>query len=139
MTTVQRLACLAAAASASWGGAGLTGLTETCAAEAAPQVSVRPLHAGVCQLGEDQVLGDLSSPHERLPCVIHAFLVEDPQGGKLLVDLGGHSPCSRAILLDTGAFGRLSETRDTEIRYEESTDGFNCSGASCPPAKRAGG
>lgn len=53
-----------------------------------PALKLTPLHAGVCRLGKDHVLGPGYGPDERLPFVIYAFLVEGPGGQTALVDLG---------------------------------------------------
>jgi len=52
------------------------------------QVTIRPIHTGVCQLGKDHLLGNAYSPNERLPFVIYSFLVEGARGEKALIDLG---------------------------------------------------
>src|SRR5262245_52731061 len=47
-----------------------------------------PIHAGICHLGADHILGEGRSPEQRLPFVIYSFLVESPGGERALIDLG---------------------------------------------------
>lgn len=47
-----------------------------------------PIHAGICYLGEDHVLGEGHSAEKRIPFALLAFLAESPDGAKVLVDLG---------------------------------------------------
>jgi glyoxylase-like metal-dependent hydrolase (beta-lactamase superfamily II) len=65
--------------------------TETTFAQKSTEravVTVRPIHTGVCQIGQDHVLGGEHTADERLPFVIYSFLVEGDNGAKALVDLG---------------------------------------------------
>ncbi len=53
-----------------------------------PVCRLTPLHAGICALGADHVLGEDHAAEERVGFAMYAFLVEGPGGEKALVDLG---------------------------------------------------
>lgn len=91
--------------------------TNAVAGEGEVRCPLVPIHAGVCQLGKDHVLGDRYSADERLKFAIYAFLVEGPRGEKALIDLG-----PKTLEYTNGMFRRYGFFRDL--------------GPDAPPGKR---
>lgn len=56
-----------------------------------PACRLRPLHTGICTLGEDHVFGEGRSADDRVPFVLYSFLIEGPGGEVALADLGAKS------------------------------------------------
>ena len=85
-----------------------------------PQVSIRPFHTGVCQLGKDHLLGPTHSANDRLPFVIYSFLVEGTNGQRALIDLGVKTVdyCNR-MFVRYGLFRDLGPTHPPAERFPD--------------------
>lgn len=90
------------------------------AAAAGPTCRLAPIHAGICALGADHVLGDDHDAGERIPFALLAFLVEDPEGEKALVDLGPMTlEYTNAMFRRYGFFRDLGEDVPEDRRHPD--------------------
>lgn len=54
----------------------------------ATKCELTPMDVGLCHLGKDHVLGDEYDVNDRIPFTMYAYLIQTPDGRKVLVDLG---------------------------------------------------
>lgn len=95
-------------------------LCDSCASPGREASGLTPIHAGLCSLGADHVLGDAHTEDERIPFILLAFLVEGPGGEKALVDLGPMTlSYTNAMFRRYGFFRDLGEGVPESRRYPD--------------------
>lgn len=79
-----------------------------------------PIHAGLCSLGEDHVLGGDRTAERRIPFALLAFYAEGPRGERVLVDLGPMTlATTNAMFRRYGFFRDLGEGVPTSERFPD--------------------